>query len=213
MMSGKKTIGLGALMLGVLLLGAPGAQADALKQRQNIVNLIEYAEIILRGDVVAVTDGIENNVPYTEVKLKVKETIRGGAAGEYTFRQFGLLKPRAMGNGLVNYAVTPPGWATYKLNEEVVLFLYKRAKRTGLRTTVGLGQGKLGLHVGRATSQQDNAGLFQDVEVDRSLLNDGDRRLLATKRGPVNAESLLSFVRRAVKDRWIERGRMRHAKR
>ena len=204
--------GLGVWLLGALLLGATSAQADTIVRRQNIVNLIGEAEIILRGDVVEVTDGIENNVPYTQIKIKIKETIRGTATGEYTFRQFGLLKPRPAGNGISYNAVTPSGWATYRPNEEVILFLYKRARLTGLRTTVGLGQGKFGVHVGRAASQQDNVGLFENVAVDRNLLNDADKRLLATKKGAVNAESMLSLVRRAVKDRWIERGKMRHAR-
>jgi len=60
-------------------------------------------------------------------------------------------------------------------------------------------------------SQSDNLGLFQNVSVDPSLLNDNDKRLMATKKGAVNADSLLSLVRRAVNDKWIERGKMRRA--
>jgi hypothetical protein len=203
---------LGVLAIGLVLLGATHVQADSLQSRQNVVDLIEQAEIIIRGDVVEVTDGIENGVPFTEVKVQVKEAIRGSVGAEYTFRQFGLLKPRAMGNGLVNYNVNPAGWATYRQNEEVVLFLWPQARKTGLRTTVGLKHGKFAVKAGGAMNQGDNLGMFQDVEVDRSVLNDNDRRLLATKKGPVNAESFVSFVRRAVKDQWIQRGRMRNAK-
>jgi len=94
----------------------------------------------------------------------------------------------------------------------VVLFLYKRASLTGLRTTVGLGQGKLEMSNGNVTSQFDNEGLFENVEVSNNLLNDRDKRLLATKKGPVNAESFMSFVRRAVKGNWVEGGKMRHVK-
>jgi hypothetical protein len=36
--------------------------------------------------------------------------------------------------------------------------------------------------------------------------------LLATKRGAVNAEGFMSFVRRAVKDKWIEGGKLKHVK-
>ena len=81
-----------------------------------------------------------------------------------------------------------------------------------LRTTAGLSQGKFAVAAGGATSQNDNLGLFQNVAVDQSVLNDNDKRLLATKKGAVNADSLLSFVRRAVNDKWIEKGKMRHAK-
>ena len=203
---------LGAIALGVVLLGATSARADSLVSRQNIVDLVEQAEIILRGDVVEVTDGIdENQMPYTQVKVRVKETIRGTVAGEYTFRQFGLLTPRKTGDGRININVTPSGWATYKHGEEVILFLYNAASVTGLRTTVGLKQGKFGINLGAAMSQSDNAGLFEGVAVDQSLLNDTDKRVLATKKGPVNAEAFVSLVRRAVKDQWIQKGKMRRA--
>ena len=58
----------------------------------------------------------------------------------------------------------------------------------------------------------DNEGLFQDVVVDQKLLNDNDKRVMATRKGRVNAESFVSLVRRAVKDQWIEKGKMRNAK-
>jgi hypothetical protein len=194
----------------VLLTLTATAQADTLARRQNVVDLIEHAEIILRGDVVGVTDGIENNIPYTEIRVKVKESLRGGVSGTYTFRQFGLLAPRKMGNGLVNYMVNPAGWSTYRQNEDVILFLYKSASKTGLRTTVGLGQGKFSINGGRAVSQQGNVGLFAGMTIDGSL-DKTDSEMLQTTRGSISAEAFLSFVRRAVNDRWIETRRMHRA--
>jgi hypothetical protein len=204
---------LGVLAIGVVLLGATVARADTLQSRQTIVDLIGQADIIIRGNVVEVTDGIENGVPFTQVKVQVKETIRGNVSGEYTFRQFGLLAPRPMGNGLVNHNLNPAGWASYRSAEEVVLFLWPQASKTGLRTTVGLKHGKFALKAGGAMNQGDNLGLFQNVEVDQRLLNDNDKRVLSTKKGAVNAEAFVSLVRRAVKDQWIEKGKMRNATR
>lgn len=178
----------------------------------NIVDLVGDSELILKGAVKEVTDGVENGMPYTQVTVQVSEALRGEFGEEYTFRQFGLLKPRKMENGKVNLNVTPEGWAKYKADEDVVLFLYKPARITGLRTTTGLGQGKLVISGGNIVSQAGNDGLFADVEVEGKLLNDRDKRLLATKKGPVNKESFLSFVRRAVKGNWVEGGKMRHAK-
>lgn len=210
MLTTRKTTRLGAMLIPVLLTCTAAGQADTLARRQNVVDLIEHAEIIIRGDVVEVTDGIENNIPYTQIRVKVKESLRGGVSGTYTFRQFGLLGPRKMGNGLVNYMVTPAGWSTYRQNEDVVLFLYTSAKKTGLRTTVGLGQGKFSINGGRAVSQQGNVGLFGGMSIDGSL-DKTDSEMLKTTRGSVSAETFLSFVRRAVKDRWIETGRLRRA--
>jgi hypothetical protein len=178
----------------------------------NIVDLVGDSEYIIRGLVKDVSDGIENGVPYTQVTLQVSEAFRGQLSGDYTFRQFGLNAPRSMGNGKVNLNVTPDGWSKYKKGEDAVLFLYKQASITGLRTTVGLGQGKLAVNAGNVISQYDNEGLFTNVEVNSGLLNDKDKRLLSTKKGPVNAESFIYLVRRAVKDKWIEGGKMRHAK-
>lgn len=177
----------------------------------NIVDLIADSDVILRGAVKEVTDGFENGVPYTQVTITVDEALRGQVGNEYTFRQFGLTKPRSLGNGKVYLGVTPEGWAKYKVGEDAMFFLYRQASITGLQTTVGLGQGKVVFNSGNATSQFDNEGLFESVEVDSRLLNDKDKRLLATKKGAVNAEGFKSFVRRAVNGRWIEGGKMRHA--
>lgn len=178
----------------------------------NIVDLIADSESIFRGAVKEVTDGFENGVPYTQVTLRVNEALRGQVGEEYTFRQFGLLKPRQMENGKTYLGVTPDGWSKYKEGEDVVLFLYKQASITGLRTTVGLGQGKVVFRNGNAESQLGNEGLFENVDVDARLLNDKDKRLLATKKGAVNADGFMSFVRRAVKNKWVEGGKLRHVK-
>src|SRR5687767_10394522 len=178
----------------------------------NIVDLIADSETIIRGGVKEVTEGFENGVPYTQVTVEVNETLRGDVGAEYTFRQFGLTKPRSMGNGKVYLGVSPDGWSKYAVGENTMLFLYKRASMTGLQTTVGLGQGKIMFEGGNAISQAGNEGLLENVEVNANLLNDKDKRLLSTRRGAVNADGFLSFVRRAVQNRWIEGGKMRHAK-
>ena len=187
------------------------AASDLISSTPNIVDLIGESEYIIRGVVKEVTDGFENSVPYTQVTIQVSEALRGQVGGEYTFRQFGLTQPRKMGNGKVYLGVSPDGWARYAVGEDTMLFLYKRASITGLQTTVGLGQGKVAFQGGNAISQFGNTGLFENVEVDAKLLNDKDKRLLSTKKGAVNADGFLSFVRRAVKDKWIEGRKMRHA--
>jgi hypothetical protein len=202
---------LGAIALGVVLLGATNARAGSLVARHNIVDLISQSEIIIRGNVVEVTDGFDqNNLPYTQVTVRISETLRGDVTGDYTFRQFGLLKPREI-DGRRYLVTTPSGWSTYKTDEEVMLFLYKAASLSGLRTTVGLNQGKFAITAGGALSQADNDGLFENVTINKTKLNATDRRLLATRKGAVNAEALASFVRRAVNDKWIEKGEMRRA--
>jgi hypothetical protein len=186
--------------------------AEQTASTPNIVDLIGDSEYIIRGLVKEVTDGFENGVPYTQVTLQVNEAIRGNVGEEYTFRQFGLVKPRKLENGKTYLGTTPEGWSRYSVGEDTMLFLYQSASITKLRTTTGLGQGKVIFAAGNAVSQVGNDGLFENVEVDTKLLNDKDKRLLATKRGAVNAEGFMSFVRRAVKDKWIEGGKLKHVK-
>jgi len=177
-----------------------------------IVDLIADSDMIISGMVKEVTDGFENGVPYTQVTVKVNETLRGQVGDEYTFRQFGLVKPRKLDNGKTYLGTTPAGWSKYEVGEDTMLFLYQHASQTGLQTTVGLGQGKVVFEGGNAVSQDGNEGMFVDVDVDAKLLNDKDKRLLATKKGEVNADGFKSFVRRAVKGNWIAGGKMRHVK-
>jgi hypothetical protein len=191
---------------------ASASEPDLISSTPNIVDLVGGSELILRGTVKEVIDGFENGVPYTQVTLQVTEGLRGQVGEEYTFRQFGLKQPRKMDNGKVYLGVSPDGWARYAVGEDAMLFLYKRASLTGLQTTVGLGQGKVVFQGGNAISQSGKIGLFENVDVDARLLNDKDKRLLGTKKGAVNADGFLSFVRRAVKDKWIEGRKMRHAK-
>ena len=55
--------------------------------------------------------------------------------------------------------------------------------------------------------------LFERVQVDAGLLGDGEKRVMATTRGAVNARSFTSLVKQAVEGKWVENGRMRHADR
>ena len=185
------------------------ASATTSRREVNVVDLVANSELILRGTVMNLTDGIDNRgIPYTEVTLHVADAIRGQVSGDYTFRQFGLLKPRDMGNGQTNLMVTPAGWATYTKGEETILFLNKKAAWTGLQTTVGLGQGKFKVSMAGATNQSNNAGLFKNVTIDPTLLGTKEQRAMMTQQGPVNANAFVGLVKQAVNGQWVETGRM-----
>jgi hypothetical protein len=179
----------------------------------NIVDLLAHSNTIVAGQVQRVTDGFgPGGVPYTEVTLRVTDTIRGEKGETFTFRQFGLTAPRPMPDGRL-YLGRPPGWPMWRQNETALIFLYSQARRTGLRTTVGLGYGKMSLGNGRATNAYDNAGLFQGVKVNRALLDGAEQEMFDTKDGPVDAETLRKFLHRAVEGKWIQNGSITHAKR
>jgi len=189
------------------------ANATTFKRQATIVDLLQHSEFIVRARVLSVNDGIDSHgIPYTEVKLQVFESLKGQVNGEFTFRQFGLLKPRKMENGLTNLMVTPASWATFTQGEETILFLHKQAAWTGLRTTAGLGQGKFNVQMAGAVNQVNNSGLFQNVYVDPTVLGTNEKRVMATAKGPVNAKSFAALVKHAVDGQWVEKGKMRNEK-
>lgn len=195
----------------ILLFAATIANATTTRREVNVVDLVANSELILRGTVTNLTDGIDaRGIPYTEVTLHVADAIRGQVSGDYTFRQFGLLRPRDIGNGMTNLVITPAGWASYTKGEEAILFLNKKAAWTGLQTTVGLGQGKFNVSMAGAVNQSNNAGLFKNVSVDPTLLGTREQRALQTQQGPVNVNAFISLVKQAVNENWVQTGRMKH---
>ncbi len=197
--------------LVIALFATAPAQAASV-QKRNVVDLIAMAELIFVGEVVTVTDGLDGKVPYTEITVRVRESLRGYLGSTFTFRQFGLLAPRVMGNGTVNLNVTPEGWPRFTAGEQVMLFLYKPGAITGLRTTVGLFQGKFGIRRNQLKNAIDNLGLFDNIAVESGLLTDKEQQLLTTVRGAVSPEIFVPFVRRVVHEGWIEAGKIRHAR-
>ena len=108
-----------------------------------VVDLLSHSDAIVAGQVQSVVDGFDaRGLPYTEVTIKVSDTIRGQKAETYTFRQFGLDKPRKLADGRT-YLGRPVGWPVWRKNEAALVFMYSKARSTGFQTTVGLGQGKL----------------------------------------------------------------------
>jgi len=197
---------IGLAVFAVLFAAVGSASAMSLSSDStNIVELLQQSNDIVVGRVALVTDGIDaNGVPYTEVTLEISESIRGSRIGAYKFRQFGLLKPRLTPDGKRKMMPGPAGFPRYAEGEDLVLFLRPSAAWTGFRMPAGVTQGKFTVAAGRVENEMGNVGLFRDVDLDRSLVTERDKRLLATASGPMNPDAFLSFVRRAVRERWIE---------
>lgn len=198
------------LALSLALICLPAVQATKLK-KQNLTRLIAQSDSIIAGTVKKVSDGVDaKGVPYTQVTIAVGDTAKGTIAKQtdYTFRQFGLLDPRTLPNGHTLLAVTPDGFPRWRQGEYVVAFLYRPASRTGLQTTVGLAQGKLSMRNDRLVNEFGNTGLFEGVDIPASLLSPVERRML-TSTGPVDRQTFMGLVGRAVRQRWIENGEMK----
>ncbi len=203
MKSPSKTV-LAVGVTAAVLMTAFGYVYSTSMLKRNLGELTQLSEYILMGQVIALSDGFAGNVPYTEVTIQVAESLKGGQTGTYTFRQFGLLKPRDMGDGRTFVGVSPPGWPRFQQGEKVIVFLYKSAARTGLRTTVGLLQGKFNLVDGQVVNAVDNLGLFQNLKVPATQLTKAEEAMLRVQRGPVDAATFVSFVKKAVQQQWFK---------
>ncbi len=195
-------------LLAASLLVSVG-QAASVKS-QNLVDLIQQSDKIIIGTVESVTDGFDaNNIPYTEVTLRVSESIRGGQAETFTFRQFGLTKPRQI-DGRTYLGVTPEGWPTWNERERVMVFMHQPARLTGLQTTVGLSQGKFRMRDGQLMNAAQNLGIFKNMKVDSTRLTSDQAAMLRTDGAAVDANPFISLVRNAVEQGWVEKGVIRH---
>ena len=178
---------------------------------QNLKQMIQEADVIVTGEVSKVTDGIENGLPFTEVTMKVNSSVKRDLAmnSNYSFRQYGLLKPRKLQDGRYLLATKIEGMATWTVGEKVTTFMNKPASRTHMTTPVGLAQGKFTYSGAQVANSFENRGLFKGMSVDASVLNAKESAMLAKPAGPVEGEVLMNFVKRAVKEQWIEKGVMR----
>ncbi len=195
--------------VAVMALGLNAAHAKDV-MRQNLMEIMQHSDSILVGTVVGKSDGFQQGLPYTEITVNVGQSILGTHSTTYTFRQFGLIKPKSVGNGRVNLMVTPAGWPTYAVGEQVMLFLHKPASETGFQTTAGLTQGKFVIRGDQIANGINNDALFADLRFDNSRLAQAQQDLVNQPGGAYAAEAFISLVRTAIQENWIENGVMSH---
>ncbi|WP_448569218.1 hypothetical protein [Thalassotalea ganghwensis] len=172
---------------------ATSANAMKLKQ-QNLEQLTDASQSIIAGQVIKVTDGFDaKNRPFTEVTIQVGQSAKGKHKEDstYTFRQFGLIKPRPMGNGKVYLGVSPEGFARWNEGEQVIAFMYKPASITGFQTTTGMAQGKFVVSNGKVQNIFANTGLFENI--DTSSLTQEQQNLLTTP-GAIDTDKFMGLV-------------------
>lgn len=202
-----------ALTSGVFVLAATALTPLHASQlvAQNLKQMIQEADVIVTGEVSKVTDGVENGLPFTEVTMKVNSSIKRELAtnSNYSFRQYGLLKPRKLQDGRYLLAAKIEGMATWTVGEKVTTFMNKPASRTHMTTPVGMAQGKFTYSGAQVANSFDNRGLFKGMSVDPGVLNAKEAAMLAKAAGSVEGEVLMNFVKRAVNEKWVEKGVMR----
>jgi len=192
--------------LAFMALSLNVAHAKNIK-KQNFLELMTHTDSILVGTVADKTDGFHKGLPYTEITVEVGQSLKGNHGNKYTFRQFGLIEPRSMGDGRVNLMVTPAGWPTYVKGEQVMLFLHKPASETGFQTTAGLTQGKFTIKGKQIANDTGNDSLFAGVKINGKLTAT-QQDLVNQPGGAYAAEEFFSLVKTAVEENWIESGVM-----
>lgn len=175
----------------------------------NLADLVRGSSQIVVGTVSAVNQGVgPNQMPYTEVRLNVSETILGEPGATLTFRQFGLQSPQPVAEGR-KYVGLVAGMPTYAAGDHVVLFL-GRTSTIGFRTTIGLGQGRFALRGGTLQNEVNNTALFQNLNIVESRLDTKEKSMVATRQGGVGSDTFLGLVRRAVSEKWWDASRTKH---
>ncbi len=174
-------------------------------KKQNLLELMTHSDSILVGTVSDKNDGFQQGLPYTEITVDVGQSIKGSHGESYTFRQFGLIEPKSMGDGRINLMVTPAGWPTYVIGEQVMLFLHKPASSTGFQTTAGLTQGKFTIRGGQIANGIANDALFDGLKIEGKP-GKAFADLVNQPGGGYAADVFLSLVRTAIEENWIEKG-------
>lgn len=186
-------------LCGALLSASPIHAVNT--KPMNVSDLVRESNQIVVGSVGAIHQGIgTNHLPYTEIEVRVSESILGTSPATLTFRQLGLQTPLPAADGR-KYVGLVAGMPQYKVGEHVLLFLSKTSP-IGLRTTIGLGQGKFSLRGGNLENEVNNAGLFQNLDLGTRQLDDKEKHLVTTSQGVVGNETFLGFLRRAVNEKW-----------
>ncbi len=197
------TLIFGVLVVAGLATAFHNASATSVK-KMTVADLVNYGDKIIAGRVTAVTDGFDaNNLPYTDVTVAIKESLKGNASGSYTFRQFGLAAPRDMGNGRTFVGVSPDGFPRFAPGEDVVLFLFAKTS-LGFESTAGLMQGKFTVNGRQLRNDINNLGLFENVSVNPAQLTAAEQKMLGSQEGPLDSELFKGFVKKAVQNAWFE---------
>jgi hypothetical protein len=197
-------------VLAVALIAISGSYVYSTTMvKRNLADLTKMAEVIFVGKLTGASDGLLNGrLPYTEYTFEIMEPLKGdlSAGSTYKYRQFGLLKPRNVGNGrrLVLTGKNISGLPLYKNGETALVFLGKSSPQSGLRTTVGLMQGKFMIENGMAANEINNAGLFAGMNVNSAKLNNAEKAMMSQKAGAIDAKMLVATVKRALNNQIFE---------
>lgn len=186
---------LAVLLVAAALASPAWAQRGALTVPRNLDQLTDRAAVIVRGNVVSAR--VEKHpelyaLDTVVVTLRVKQTLKGQAAGTYTFRQYIWdIRDRR-------------GAAGYRQGQDMLLLMIAPSEY-GLSSPAGMGQGRFRILRDRsgkeiAVNGHNNVRLFDGVGAVAAkqgiALTPKSRSLVAKHRqGPVELSELTTMIR------------------
>lgn len=199
-----------ALIVMIALFTCSGSAAATTMRHQTFSELVQEAERVFVGVCVSALDGelVQPGgwaVPYTEYTFEVRQVLKGQLGQHLTIRQYGVREPRPTSDGRLALASRLPAMPVYQPGQTLLLFLIGDSS-LGLTSPVGLAQGAFRIvsEGGKrmAVNGFNNAGLFRGLPPSalsaHPPLSSEELGLLATNRGPVGLDSLLSLARRFI---------------
>ncbi len=204
-MKGALRLTCGVIVSAIITMSINDVYATKLLHR-NLYELVSLSERIFVGKCVSVReskyDPEVSGILYTEYTFEVSETIKGNVTGIIVFRQYGLTKPRIVGENvaIVKYI---PAMPLYREGQEYVLFLIGDSV-LGLTSPVGLFQGAFIItrdYTGRKVVLNgiQNLGLFKDMPVHKLNLQTfsrSERALFRMEKGAIHLETFISLVKK-----------------
>ncbi|NIR51917.1 hypothetical protein GWO43_25420 [candidate division KSB1 bacterium] len=205
----KVTLKIFVVIVVALIIGGTHLLYSTTLLHRNLKELVTIADRVFIGKCISV-QGTEvqlsgGKIYATEYTFEVSESLKGSVGDVITFRQYGLSKPKQVGDELMYYGKIP-AMPTYNENEAYMLFLGRDSK-LGLTSPVGLFQGAFSIqqdNYGRQVAVNGifNRGLFKDMdasEIQGLNLTQSEQRFVTKTSGPLFLHDFVSVVKKHVK--------------
>jgi hypothetical protein len=199
MFPSRSVVFVASLLLALSLTDSLHAQRGAISAPQNLAQLTDTAQLIVRGNILSAKFEPHPEIASLKtvvVTMKITETLKGSAPKIYSFRQFIWdIRDRA-------------DQAGYRKGQEVLLMMNKPSE-VGLTSPVGLEQGRFRIitaHAGNkmAVNGHANAGLFSGMQAElqrRKITLRPEFVRMMQQTGPVGTTEFSQFIRLLVEKR------------
>lgn len=105
----------------------------------------------------------------------------------------------------------PASLPSWEVGEDVLVFLHSPARLTGFRTTVGLNDGKWKHEGDYLVSTTDLSEILDGLSVEGGSLTTEQLEMLGGKKPRARFAPMMDLLRRAIDERWTEKGLLIHA--